>query len=258
MNPIRSLNDVELRRRFERLERQTHRLRLLAGAGAILSTALLVSGFNSTRSTPHIDVLDVERINIREPDGTLAVVIANQARMPGNIIDGLEYSRREGVSGLLFYNSEGDEAGGLVQSSARNPDGSFRSAFGQLSLDRFESDQMVAVRYWENQEYRSSGVMVSDYPRHNLVEWAVASDSINRLREDEQPAARQALRRRFFQEGRWEVQRLFVGQENRTALLELKDTQGRSRIRLAVDSLDVPVLEFLDPAGSVVFQLPER
>jgi hypothetical protein len=246
-----------LLRRIERLERRLRRATAGACAAIGLLAALSILGFTST-SVPRFEVLDVERINVREPDGTLAVVLASQSRMPGNIINDLEYSTREGISGLIFYNSEGDEAGGLVQASARNPDGSFRSAFGQLSLDRFESDQVVSVRYVENEGYRASGMLVSDYARHSLVEWAVASDSINRLPEEARPAARQALRRRYFEEGRWEVQRLFVGQENRTALLEMRDTQGRSRIRMTVDSLDIPRLEFFDAAGALLHRLPQQ
>jgi hypothetical protein len=179
--------------------------------------------------------IDVERINVIEADGRLAVVIANQARLPGNIIDGREFSSRTGISGLLFYNSEGDEAGGLVQSSSRNEDGTFKNAFGQLSLDRFESDQVVAMRYFEDGNFRSAGVQISDYPRHILVEC-----------------------QRFFREGKVEVQRVFVGQQNETATLDLRDTKGRSRIRISVDSLDVARLEFLDEEGAVVYRLPER
>jgi hypothetical protein len=58
------------------------------------------------------------------------------------------------------------------------------------------------------------------------------------------------------QEGRWEVQRLFIGQENQNATLEMRDTKGRSRIRMIVDSLDVPLLEFLDLDGTVVYRFP--
>jgi hypothetical protein len=115
---------------------------------------------------------------------------------------------------------------------------------------------VVSVRYWENEDYRSSGVLVSDYPRHNLVDWAEAADSINRLPDEQQGPALQDLRRRFFEEGRWEVQRLFIGQENQNATLEMRDTKGRSRIRMIVDSLDVPLLEFLDLDGTVVYRFP--
>jgi hypothetical protein len=39
-------------------------------------------------------------------------------------------------------------------------------------------------------------------------------------------------------------------------LIRLNDTQGRTRIRLIVDSLDVARLEFLDQRGNVIHRLP--
>jgi len=50
--------------------------------------------------------------------------------------------------------------------------------------------------------------------------------------------------------------RVFLGSRNRTAALELEDTRGRPRIRLSVDSLDVPRLDFLDGDGAVVATFP--
>jgi hypothetical protein len=246
-----------VQQQIRQIERRL-RLLTLCVAGLLLILGIgLFSAFSYAEKQRFTEI-DVERINVIEADGRLAVVIANQARLPGNIIDGREFSSRTGISGLLFYNSEGDEAGGLVQSSSRNEDGTFKNAFGQLSLDRFESDQVVAMRYFEDGNFRSAGVQISDYPRHILVEWGAAVDSINQLPEAEQSAAMRTLRQRFFREGKVEVQRVFVGQQNETATLDLRDTKGRSRIRISVDSLDVARLEFLDEEGAVVYRLPER
>ena len=53
------------------------------------------------------------------------------------------------------------------------------------------------------------------------------------------------------------TQRIFLGSQNRTAELRIRDTAGRNRIRLYVDSLDVPRLEFLDASGEVVWTPPQ-
>jgi hypothetical protein len=50
---------------------------------------------------------------------------------------------------------------------------------------------------------------------------------------------------------------VFVGQEQGVAEMRIHDRAGRTRIRIAVDSLDVPRLEFLDVQGNVVQTLPE-
>lgn len=240
-----------------------HREVLFLKAYAVCSTLVFASLFLVAFRAPpgerqRFTEIDVERINVIEADGRYAVVISNEARLPGGIMDGTESSDRQGDAGLLFYNSEGDEAGGLIFHSARNPDGMFQRSYGQLSLDRFESDQVVTMRYWEDDEGWSAGLHASDFPRHVIAEWAAGVDSINRLPEAEQGTAMAALRRRFMAEGKWEVPRLFVGERNRAATLEMRDTQGRSRIRMVVDSLDVARLEFLDSTETVVRRLPDE
>ena len=59
--------------------------------------------------------IDVQRINLREPDGTLRMTIFSAARAPGMIVKGHEYRHPTRQSaGLLFFNDEGTENGGLI------------------------------------------------------------------------------------------------------------------------------------------------
>ncbi|HEX8693087.1 MAG TPA: hypothetical protein VF746_11745 [Longimicrobium sp.] len=237
-----------------RLEREVRFLKLYAAGSTLLFLLLFLGAFQGARQRQRFTEIDVERINVVEADGRPVVVIANQARLPGNVMNGREYSDREGIGGLIFYNGEGDEAGGLVFRSERGD--TSVTAFGQLSLDRFESDQVVTLNYTEQPGYWGAGLHVSHLPRHLLIEWSLAQDSINRLPEAERPAAMRALRRRFFTAGKWEIKRVFVGEEGRTAEVRVHDTAGRPRIRMVVDSLDVARLEFIDADGKVVSRLP--
>ena len=130
-------------------------------------------------------------------------------------------------------------------------------AFGQLSLDRFESDQVAALRYIESKSGWEAGLQVSHLPRQGLAEWYAARDTIDRLPT---VAARDSalgdLRRRIFREGKWEIPRLFAGERGKTAEVELRDMNGRQRLRLVVDSLGSARLEFLDQRGVVVERVP--
>jgi hypothetical protein len=52
--------------------------------------------------------------------------------------------------------------------------------------------------------------------------------------------------------------RVFVGKmPDRSAILQLGDPGGRARLRLTVDSLGNPAMEFLDDAGRVVQRYPD-
>jgi hypothetical protein len=54
-------------------------------------------------------------------------------------------------------------------------------------------------------------------------------------------------------------QRLYLGRRiDRSAVLELKDTQGRDRIRMVVAADGTPSLQFLDEQGNVVREFPKE
>ena len=59
--------------------------------------------------------IDVERINIVEPDGKLRLVISNRPRSIGPIYKGKPFGYAGGTRpGIIFFNDEGTENGGLT------------------------------------------------------------------------------------------------------------------------------------------------
>jgi hypothetical protein len=53
------------------------------------------------------------------------------------------------------------------------------------------------------------------------------------------------------------AQRVYVGRDvSKAALVNLSDRNGKTRLRLMVDSLGTPSLEFLDASGAVTSRLP--
>lgn len=53
------------------------------------------------------------------------------------------------------------------------------------------------------------------------------------------------------------AQRIFVGSDDETAMVRLRDRAGRDRIRLSVRPQGTAQLEFLDEAGKIVERLPK-
>jgi hypothetical protein len=209
-----------------------------------------------TRQQPA--VLSVERLNIVDSAGNLALVLSNSSRLPGAMFARKEYPRsfvgRGRSAGMIFFNEEGDEVGGLIYEGARR-DSTYR-AFGHLSFDQWKQNQVVAVQYVDNGATRSAGLRVWDRPTDAPVEeqFALAEQM---LATPPGPARdsldRERLRARARVAG---TPRLFLGSQNRVATLELRDADGRVRIRLFVDSAGFGRLAFLDSAGRTTATYP--
>src|SRR5688572_29348542 len=101
--------------------------KFLVGYSAVVTTLMAGAFATQAISGPNSQALgeiDVERINVREKDGTLRLVISNTDKMPGIIHKGTNYphpNRR--TAGMLFFNEEGTENGGLTFGGRRDANG---------------------------------------------------------------------------------------------------------------------------------------
>jgi len=107
--------------------------------------------------------IDVQRINVREPDGTLRMTISNSATAPGLIFKGAEhpFPNRQ-AAGILFFNDEGTENGGLLYGGAKK--GQNVSSGGHLSFDQYEQDQVISLDQTEEHGRRRAGLTFFDRP----------------------------------------------------------------------------------------------
>src|ERR1700686_2980274 len=87
--------------------------------------------------------IDVQRINVREPDGTLRMTISNAAPHPGLIFKGTEhpFPNRQ-AAGILFFNDEGTESGGLLYGGANK--GQNVGSGGHLALAPYEGEKVFS------------------------------------------------------------------------------------------------------------------
>jgi hypothetical protein len=241
---------------IRRLEGQVRALRRYTIVSSLAFGVAVASAFTAATGPARFTEIEVERINVVEADGRLALVIANAARLPGPVKAGKEYPAsisggREESSGILFFNHEGSEAGGLVYGSKQTENGV--SAGGSFTFDRMNQDQVVQIAYTEGAPGRVfSGMQVWDRPERYIEDMfdAAVEMRAGRITEEE-------FMRRVQPEVRGTARRVRLGSSNRTALLEMSDTRGIPRIRMVVDSLDVPRLEFRDAEGRVVHRIPE-
>jgi hypothetical protein len=238
-------------------------LRLLK-AYAIVITALLgtvsLAAFRQASQKQRFTEIDVERINVVEPDGKLRMVISNRPRSIGPIYKGKPFGYAGGSRpGIIFFNDEGTENGGLTFEGKRQPDGTFRAQSG-FSFDQFNQDQVLYFQYNDNNGRRNAGLTIADRADVDIYDLVAERDSINKA-IPEGPARTAALQK-------WAqprngaalfAPRVYVGRDNsKSAVVNLSDRNGKPRIRLTVDSLGTPSLEFLDAAGNVTSRLPEK
>lgn len=208
---------------------------------------------HDTVAVQHLGEIDVERINIVEPDGTRRLVISNKSRAPDPVIDGITFQREHpNPSGMIFYNEEGDECGGLVYTAMCEDGKTFANA--GIMFDQFKQDQTLGLIYTDTEGQRSAGLHVWDRPDTPLAEVLSRSAAIERMPDG--PEKTRALEESRVQ-GAWGAQRVFVGKTPaREAVVNLRDGRNRPRLRLVVSTEGDARVEFLGADGEVVYQLP--
>jgi hypothetical protein len=235
-------------------------LRFLKGY-ALAVTALLgaLSLAAFTRASRHekFTEIDVERINVVEPDGKLRMVISNRPRSIGPIYKGKPFGYAGGGRpGIIFFNDEGTENGGLTFTGKQNPDGSYQASTG-LSFDQFNQDQILYFQYNEQNGLRRADFTIADRAPEDIKLMVDQRDSIMKIADT---AARSAALRKWAEPRNGVplfAQRVYIGRDRtRSAVINLSDPNGKPRLRLLVDSSGTASLQFLDESGKVTAKYP--
>lgn len=222
----------------------------LALIGGLLALTVKTQWLPSDSST--VRELNVQRINVMEPSGHPRLVIANTEHSPKAIKNGKEFFDPGPRPGLIFYNDEGSENGGLVF-RGKEKDGKVVHGL-HLSFDRYNQDQSMALQHIEQDNMLITGLNIIDRPAFPIDEYmalmlaaeqgdAAASEKIKQL-ELTQPDIHGN-------------RRAFYGTLNKKAMLQLNDPQGKKRIEMAVDTDGKPQLVFYAEDGTELMRLPE-
>jgi hypothetical protein len=244
-----------------RIARELRALKLYAAASTCVMLVLSLAAFRREQpSAPtRFTEIDVERINVVEPDGKLRMVISNKPRSIGPIYKGKPFGYAGGNRpGIIFFNDEGTENGGLGFSGARGADGKYQAS-SQLAFDQFEQDQILYLSYADQNGVRRMGLTVADRADANIYDLVQARDSL--VKRFPAGAARDSALRVLMgpRDGvPMFAQRLFLGRDPaRNAVVNLSDPQGKPRLRLMVDSAGRASVQFLDADGRVTYSLPD-
>ena len=235
------------------IRRQLRVLQAYAVASLAVAAFVSITAFTRQTSTQRIDELTVQRLNVVDANGTLRFVLSNKDRMHPGVMDGVMINRPRPVAGMLFFNDEGDEVGGLTYSGT---DDNGRRANAGIMFDQLKQDQTIGISYSENNGQRSAGLQVwdrSEQPLSNLIR---ALNDANALPEGPQRDAAIKAARGNAPAG---PRRLFVGKNtDKSATVSLADGSGRPRLVLRVNEDGASSIEFLDASGKTVQRIPAQ
>lgn len=219
-----------------------------------------VGGAREPQTTTKFDEITVKKINVVEDDGTLRAVLASSG--------GFNFGQRaEGgpvrIAGLMFYNEEGQETGGLVYRGHATPVG--QDADVTLTMDQYRQDQNIYLHHEELKDAKGlridDGLTVNQRPDWTQVkgEYQIYSE-LRKLPADQVDDARlQAA-----QAGKISTRRLFFGvlrgvkdgEPFNDGGIFIKNRWGRDAIKIYVDQDNKPHFEVYDALGkSVIYEL---
>lgn len=237
------------------LRRQFLFLRAYAITSSLILVVVAATAFRQAGPAKSAGEITVERLNIVDANGTLRMVLAGKDRMHPGVMDGITIDRPRPVAGMLFFNDEGDEVGGLTYTGTMA--GGRGRANAGIMFDQLKQDQTIGISYQEANGQRSAGFQVwdrSDTVR--LSELIAKLNAANKLPAGADRDQAVAAIRSAAPPG---PRRVFVGKTaDKAATLVLSDGDGRARLRLAVDAAGNPRIEFLDESGRVVARIPEK
>jgi len=161
--------------------------------------------------------MEAEKITIKDDTGNNRVVIANTKYIPDPIVGGKTFQRAYKPAGLIFYDKNGDERGGLAITDNEEAN------LNALSFDYQNADAIgILAQDNKHDNYFRAGLFITDKdlsgkPGYNI-------DRINLMTE------------------------------NGNASLIMKDHNEVPRIVLKVDSLGNPTIQMFDENGKTKWQ----
>lgn len=202
-------------------------------------------------------IIEAERINIVEKDGTKKLGLFSS----GQYIQGK--SERVGqysISGMLFFNEEGYEAGGLVY-DGKKISGGQKAGMG-LMFDGYRQDQAIALQHNEYKDsinsYYEDGLKIISRPDRSDVQTEYdfyklkypekfGDDNSSRLTQEEIDSIEFVLSR----QNKVAQQRIFLGSKRGVkegewfdeSGLYIKNKYGKNVIKIIVDETNIPKIK---------------
>ena len=215
---------------------------------------------NRQKKNLSVEELTAKRINIVEPNGLPRLVLSNVEKSPANLNHGKPFGMPGGNrGGLIFYDDEPTECGGLVFSGRKDSSGKY-FASGHFSFDQYNQNQVLYLQYLDDNGDRKTGLYVDDW--HNSPPYPEFRRTYKETEKLPKGPERDAKLKQLLEPANSDPafsHRVFIGKDaDKSALINLADKKGKTRIQLIVDSTREAKINFLDSLGKVIYSLPNK
>lgn len=164
-------------------------------------------------------------------------------------MNGKDWPKRERPSGIIFFNNQGDECGGLVY-QAKEKDGKVISGMS-FTMDNYKDDQVVQIL---NSEYYADGrptiergLFINQYPEGtNIDDRNRKLEAIGKIADENE----RKTQLRALQKSEGPVNRLFIGRtKGNGSGLFLSGPDGQPKMMIYVDDKGTPQFQTFNDKG---------
>ncbi|MDB5276387.1 MAG: hypothetical protein JWR61_1342 [Ferruginibacter sp.] len=247
---------------LEKIKKQIRFLSVYAVFSSLLLIFALFLIFRMEKQTEKLSVeeLTAKRINIIEPNGQYRMILSNKEKSPENLFYGKPIGMPGGNRpGIIFFNDEATECGGLVFSGRKDSSGKY-FASGHFSFDQYNQNQVLYFQYLDDNGDKKTGLYVDDW--HNSPTFPEFRNQYKATEKLPAGPDRDLRLKQLMEPLNGDpafAHRVFIGKDtDKSALINLADKKGKTRIQLIVDSTGAAKINFLDSAGKVVYSLPDK
>jgi hypothetical protein len=224
-------------------------------AYAIVSTLfisfLALSSFGKKDKIENFDELIVKKLTVIGEDNLPRMVLSNENRQHSGRMNGKEWAKRERPSGIIFFNNQGDECGGLVY-QAKVKEGKTISGMS-FTMDNYKDDQVLQILndeyYAEGKTFIERGISINQFPEGtNIDDRNKKLEELKAIKDDKE---RKSKTRELLQkEG--SVNRLFIGRtKGNSSGLFLSGPDGKPKMMIYVDEKGNPKIQTFNEKGEI-------
>lgn len=233
------------------LERKVHFLTVYAVVSALIISFFALSSFSKKDNAVTYEEIIAKKITVIGEDNLPRMVLSNESRQHSGRANGKEMEKRERPSGIIFFNNDGDECGGLIY-KVTEKDGKISSGMS-FTMDNYKDDQVIQIL---NDEYYADGkasikrgISINQFPvGSNMMD---RNEKLEKLKtiEDEKER-KEKINELMNKEG--SVNRLFMGKtRGDSSGLFLAAPDGTPKMMIYVDAEGNPKIQTFDENGKI-------